>query len=125
METMNRPKSRLSISIILSLILVATLSACGSSKLDVSNVTAIIDTRSPEAFAASHIVGAINITYTTGTFLATASGFSRTGTYYIYGTTATEAGKAKGDMTSLGTKNVTNLGNFQDAQDVLPLGITK
>ncbi len=125
METINKPKTRLSLAIVLSMLLVATLSSCAPAKLDVSNVSAIIDTRTPEEFAKSHIVGAINISYAAGSYLAYASSLAHNGVYYVYGETADEAGNAKADMVSLGINQVTNLGNFSDAQNVLPLGVTK
>jgi len=125
METESRKIKRSAIAILLSAFLVASLSACAPSKLDVSNVTAIIDTRSAEDFSKSHIAGAINIGYVSGSFIGKIIFQSRKGVYYIYGTTADEAGQARNDMLSLGFKNVTNLGNFKDAQDVLPLGVKK
>jgi rhodanese-related sulfurtransferase len=125
METMNRPKTRLSIALFLSALLVVSLSACAPAKLDVSNVTAIIDTRSASDYSKSHIAGAINIGYVSGSFIGKIIFQSRKGIYYLYGTTADEAGQARNDMLSLGFKNVTNLGNIQDAQNVLPLGLNK
>lgn len=88
-------------------------------------MTAIIDTRSPAEFAKSHIVGAVNIEYVPVAFLASVAGISRKGVYYIYGRNADEVGQAVRDIQSLGVQNVTNLGNFDDAQHVLPLGVTK
>jgi hypothetical protein len=52
------------------------------------------------------------------------SEFGKSGKYYVYGADETEAGKAMGDMLSLGFTNVINLGSFKDAQRVLPLGVT-
>jgi hypothetical protein len=71
------------------------------------------------------MAGAINIGYVSGSFIGKIIFQSRKGVYYLYGTTPDEAGQARNDMLSLGFKNVTNLGNFKDAQDVLPLGVKK
>jgi len=124
METKNK-KMKLSITVALTAMIVLGLSACAPAKLDVSNVTAIIDTRSPAEFAKSHIVGAVNVEYVPVAFLASVSGLSRKGVYYIYGRNADEVSQAVRDIQSLGVQNVTNLGNFADAQHVLPLGVTK
>ncbi len=125
METINRPKTRLSIALFLSAFLVVSLSACAPAKLDVSNVTAIIDTRSPSEFAKGHIVGAVNFQYIPYVFVASVTQLNRKGVYYVYGKNADEAGKAATDLQSLGITQVTNLGNYDDAQHVLPLGVTK
>lgn len=125
METINRPKRNFSIALLLSALLVVSLTACAPAKLDVSNVTKIIDTRSPEAFAKGHIVGAVNYQYIPYAFVASVTGLDRKGVYFVYGTTSDEAGKAATDLQSLGIVNVTNLGNYDDAQHVLPLGVTK
>jgi len=124
METKNN-KAKLSIAVALSALLVLGLSACAPAKLDVSNVTAIIDTRSPSEFAKGHIVGAVNVEYVQYVFVASVTGLNRQGVYYVYGKNSEDAGKAATDMQSLGIQNVTNLGNYEDAQHVLPLGVTK
>jgi rhodanese-related sulfurtransferase len=125
METMNRSRTRLSITVVLSIIVALTLSACAPAKLDVAGVTAIIDTRSPAEFAKSHIVGAINMEYVPGAFVAAAVSLDRKGTFYVYGETADQATLATTDISSLGIQNATNLGSFTDAQNVLTVGVTK
>jgi rhodanese-related sulfurtransferase len=117
-------KLQVSLAALLAVVLVASLSACGSSKLSMDNVTAIIDTRTAEAFNASHIVGAVNIDYTLGDFIVTVVAIKKVGTFYVYGETAEQAGKAVEDMNDLGYPNVVNLGTLEDAKVVLPLGVT-
>ncbi len=110
---------------VLAVSLVAGLSACAPAKLDVSDVAAIIDLRSPEDFAISHITGATNIDYNSGGFFADASVLKKTEKYYVYGLTTEQATEGTQSIIALGITNVTNLGTFEDAQSVLPLGVTK
>ena len=112
-------------NITLVALLAVSLSSCTSAKIDVSNVTAIVDLRSPERFEESHISGAINIFYASGSFYSDAANLSRTGKYYLYGEDESEAYEGTQRFISLGMKDVTNLGSFEDAQSILPLGVTK
>ncbi|NBW73206.1 MAG: rhodanese-like domain-containing protein [Microbacteriaceae bacterium] len=105
-------------------LLVSSLAACSPGKLDVSNATAIIDTRPSAEFAKSHIVGAINIDYSAGDFSAKATSLLRNGVYFVYGSNEEEVVKAIEDMRLLGFLTVTNVGSFEDAQRLLPLGVT-
>lgn len=118
-------KLRMVFTAVLAVSLVSGLSACAPAKLDVSDVAAIIDLRSPEDFAISHIAGAINIDYNSGGFFADASVLKKTEKYYVYGLTTEQATEGAQDIIALGIPNVTNLGTFEDAQNVLPLGVTK
>ncbi|MBJ7280346.1 MAG: rhodanese-like domain-containing protein [Rhodoluna sp.] len=118
-------KLRILFTAVLAVSLVAGLSACAPAKLDVSDVAAIIDIRSPEDFAASHITGATNIDYNSGGFFAYASVLKKTEKYYVYGKTSEQATEGTQSIRALGISNVTNLGSFEDAQGVLPLGVTK
>jgi rhodanese-related sulfurtransferase len=110
---------------VLAVSLVAGLAGCAPAKLDVSNVAAIIDLRTPAEFATSHITGATNIDYTSGGFFADASVLKKTEKYYVYGKTSDQASEGTQSLHALGITDVTNLGSFEDAQSVLPLGVTK
>ena len=66
----------------------------------------------------------MNVDYSTGDYMAAVTSLKKQGKYYVYGTTEAEAGLATKDMLGLGFTNVTNLGSFEDAQRVLPLGVT-
>lgn len=113
------------VSIIFAVTIVSGLSGCAPAKLDVSDVAAIIDLRTPEQFAKSHITGAINIDYASGGFFAEASVLKKTEKYYLYGETAGQAQEGTASLMALGISDATNLGSFEDAQNVLPLGVTK
>ena len=118
-------KLRILLTAVLAVSMVAGLSACAPAKLGVSDVTAIIDLRTPDKFATSHITGSINIYFASGSFYSDAGELSRDGKYYLYGETSDEASAASESMRSLGITDLTNLGSFLDAQEILPLGITK
>jgi len=117
-------KLQVSLAALVAVVLVGTLSACGSSKLSMDNVTAIIDTRTAEAFNDAHISGAVNIDYSLGDFIVTVVAIKKEGTFYVYGETAEQAGEAVADMNGLGYPNVVNLGTLEDAKAVLPLEVT-
>ncbi len=110
---------------VLAISLTSGLSGCAPAKLDVSDVAGIIDVRTPEAFAESHITGAINIDYSSGDFLANSTSLRKTDKYFVYGESSEQASEASADLISIGVSDVTNLGSFADAQSVLPLGATK
>lgn len=117
-------KVKAGLATVLTLVFALSLSSCSGSKLEVSDVTAIIDIRTAAEFEKSHIVGAVNIDYSLNDFGATVIEYSSSGKYYLYASTEEEAAKAVGDMIGIGYKRVTNLGSFEDAQRVLPLGVT-
>jgi rhodanese-related sulfurtransferase len=106
-------------------VLIATLvSACSPGKLDVSNVTAIIDVRAEADFNTSHIVGAINNDFYEPGFSTRATSLIRSGVYYLYGDDEKQVIQAIEEMRLLGFANLTNLGSFEEAQQLLPLGVT-
>jgi len=105
--------------------LMAGLAGCAPAKLDVSDVAGIIDVRTSEEFAVSHITGATNISYEESGFLVNANTLRKTEKFYVYGTTSEQAGEAVLALRSLGMGDLTNLGSFEDAQSILPLGVTK
>ena len=118
-------KLQATMATLISVLLVSTLSACAPGKLSMDNVTAIIDTRTAEAFNESHINGAVNIDIELGDFIVTAVSIKKEGAIYIYGETAEQAALAVEYMRDLAYPNVVNLGTFADAQNVLPLGVSK
>jgi phage shock protein E len=118
-------KLQVAIAALLAVVLVTSVSACAPGKLSMDNVTAIIDTRTAEAFNESHIIGAVNIDIELGDFIVTVVSIKKSGAVYVYGETAEQAGQAVQYMRDLGYPNVVNLGNFLEAQEVLPLGVTK
>jgi hypothetical protein len=66
----------------------------------------------------------VNVAYKGGDFIVNVRELGKSGKYYVYGVDETEAGNAVGEMLNFGFKNVINLGSFEDAQRILPLGVT-
>lgn len=118
-------KLKVVFSVVIAALLISSLSSCSPAKLDVSDVSAIIDIRTADDFAAGHIVGAINNDYSIGDFIANATSLNRSGKYYVYGKNESDVAKALDDMFGMGFVNVTNIGSYEDAQRLLPLGVTK
>lgn len=116
-------KIKLGLSAAIAIVLVMSLSACSPGKLSMDDVTAVIDTRSADVYNTSHIVGAVNIDIELGDFSVTVVAIKKVGTFYVYGETEEQAGRGVQDMRDLGFPNVVNLGNFENAQNLLPLGI--
>ena len=104
--------------------LVAGLNSCSGVKLDVTDVTAIVDIRSADEFENSHIVGSINMDFDAGYFAAEATNLRRNGKYYLYGKDEAQVSKAMDELNVMGFVNVTNIGSFEDAKRLLPLGVT-
>ena len=87
-------KFKFALASIFALVLVVGVSACSPGKLDVTDVKAIIDIRTPEEFATSHIVGSINFDFERGDYLANVSLFERAGKYYLYGASEEQSASA-------------------------------
>lgn len=117
-------KLRFSLAAVLATVLVLSVSSCSPGKMDVSNVTAIIDTRPKAVYDKSHIVSAINIDYSSQDFLAFTTPLPRNGKYLLYGTNDAEVIAAINLMLNRGFPDVTNIGDFKSAQEILPLGVT-
>lgn len=112
------------IAIIVAAGLIAGLTSCAPVKLDVSDVTAIIDLRSTSEYEKSHIAGSINIDFDAGYFTAEATNLRRNGKYYFYGKDEAQVSSAMDDLSIMGFTDVTNIGSFEDAKRLLPLGVT-
>jgi rhodanese-related sulfurtransferase len=110
---------------VLAVSLIAGLAGCAPAKLEVTDKVAIVDVRTPEAFAISHMEGAINVDYSDPDFMLNAAMLKPADKFYVYGETSDQAGEAASDLMSLGLTEVTNLGNFEDAQVVLPVGVSE
>ncbi|MEY4417566.1 MAG: hypothetical protein RIQ88_4 [Actinomycetota bacterium] len=118
-------KLKLAFTAALLVALVPVLSSCSPGKLDISNVTNIIDIRSADDFAESHIVGAINIDDSQGDLVALASPLIKTGKYFLYGNDDASVADAISRLAQRGYTDLTNLGDFANAQRILPLGVSK
>jgi phage shock protein E len=117
-------KLQASLAALIAVVLLTSVSACAPGKLSMDNVTAIIDVRTAEEFEKSHIIGAVNVDIELGDFIITVVSIKKEGAIYLYGKSEEQVGLAVQYMRDLGYPNVVNLGSFEDAQNVLPLGVT-
>ena len=112
--------------LVVSLGVVAGLSACTTAeKVDMSNVTAVVDVRTPAEFAEGHLEGAVNIDYESGHFADDITKLDPAGTYVLYCRSGNRAGKALAEMQAAGFAHLTNAGGYVDASAATGLPIVK
>lgn len=111
-------------STLLGLGLTLGLAAC-SQKVDASKATAIIDVRTPDEYASGHLQGAVNINVESPEFDSQVATMDKEGIYLLYCHSGRRASIALDRMHSLGFKNLTNLGGYQDASDATGLPIVQ
>lgn len=109
------------ISVVLAGLLVATLSACGSSSgaknLGVDEFAAqvatpgviTLDVRTPGEFMEGHIDGAINIDFESGNFENEIAALDPNATYAVYCRSGNRSGQAVKVMSGAGFTNLVNL----------------
>jgi rhodanese-related sulfurtransferase len=117
------PRLRFALATVVSAVLVVGLSACSPGKLDISNVAGIIDTRPKAEFFKEHLVGSINIDYSTGDFIALTTDLPKNAKYLVYGSTDEQATAAVQAMFNRGYADVTNLGTYQNAVEMIDLPV--
>lgn len=112
-----RRLAKLLVALLVGIGIVAGVSACSSapSKIDMSNVTSVIDVRTPAEYAAGHLKGAVNIDVQAANFSSQIAKLDKNGTYVIYCKSGNRSGQAISQMQALGFKNLTNAGGFADA----------
>lgn len=88
-----------------------------------TEVTAIIDVRTPEEFAEGHLEGAVNINWQDPTFIEQVSVLDKNGTYVIYCRSGNRSAQAVDTMESIGFTNLTDAGGYLNASNAtgLPL----
>jgi rhodanese-related sulfurtransferase len=86
---------------VLVLAAAAVLTGCASGNAEVSptqTYTAIVDVRTPEEFAAGHVVGAVNIDVQSSTFDSDIAKLPREGVYLVYCRSGNRSAAAAADM---------------------------
>lgn len=113
---------------LVALIAVAGLAACSGAsveKIDMSNVTAVIDVRTPGEYTEGHLEGAANVDWQSPQFMEIMSQLPTDGTYIIYCKSGNRAGQAIQALEAEGFTNLTNAGSLQDASTATGLPIVK
>lgn len=105
---------------------VAGVSACSTpAPIDMKNVTAVIDVRTPAEFAAGHLKGAELMDIQGSAFQTQIAKLDKNGTYVVYCKSGNRAGQAVTAMQAIGIKNVTNAGSLDEASKATGLTIVK
>ena len=108
--------------ILLAIVSILTITACSNSSSGaITSVDAptflskisqpgvqIIDVRTPEEFAAGHLVGAINIDVNGSTFADSLAALDKNGTYALYCRSGNRSTIASGKMADAGFSNIIN-----------------
>ena len=122
-----RRLAKLLVALLVGIGIVAGVTACSGapSKIDMSNVTSVIDVRTPSEYAAGHLKGAVNIDVQSSSFATQIAKLDKNGTYVIYCKSGNRAGQAITQMQSMGFKNLTNAGGYADASKSTGLPIVQ
>ena len=113
-------------ALLVSVGVLAGVTACSTpEKVDMSQVTAVIDVRTPEEFAEGHLEGALNLNIEGSSFAADIAKLDPTGTYVVYCRSGNRAGKAVTAMQQIGIANVSNLGAVADASTATGIAVVK
>lgn len=106
--------------------LIAGVTACSSAApVDMTNVTAVIDVRTPSEYAAGHLQGAQLMDIQGSAFQSQIAKLDKNGTYVVYCKSGNRAGQAVTAMQAIGIKNVTNAGSLDQAAKATGLPIVK
>ena len=113
-------------ALLVSVGVLAGVTACSTpEKVDMSQVTAVIDVRTPEEFAEGHLDGALNLNIEGSSFAADIAKLDPAGTYVVYCRSGNRAGKAVTAMQQIGIANVSNLGAVADASTATGIAVVK
>lgn len=113
-------------ALLVSVGVLAGVTACSTpEKVDMSQVTAVIDVRTPEEFAEGHLEGALNLNIEGSSFAADIAKLDPAGTYVVYCRSGNRAGKAVTAMQQSGIANVSNLGAVADASAATGISVVR
>ena len=113
-------------ALLVSVGVLAGVTACSTpEKVDMSQVSAVIDVRTPEEFAEGHLEGALNLNIEGSSFAADIAKLDPAGTYVVYCRSGNRAGKAVTAMQQIGIANVSNLGAVADASTATGIAVVK
>lgn len=104
---------------------VTGLTACSAEPINMSQVTAVVDVRTPAEYASGHLEGAINIDVQSGSFAQSVAELDKNGTYVVYCRSGNRSGAAIDQMKSMGFTNLINAGGYQDASNATKLPIVQ
>ena len=114
---------------LLALVLAATLAlaACsaGSSSINVSENTIVIDVRTPSEYSEGHLDGAVNIDIENPNFATILSQLPTDGDYVVYCRSGNRSAKAVEQMKAAGFTYVTDAHGIEDASKATGIKIVQ
>ena len=126
MTTFTKTTAKTLVALVAAFALLMGVSACATSdKIDMTKVTAVIDVRTVDEFAAGHLEGALNYDVDGSDFVGQVSTLDTNGTYVLYCHSGRRAGIALDAMKTIGFKNLTNAGGIDDAAKATGLAVVQ
>lgn len=115
------------VAALIAIFAVGSLSSCSSNApIDMANVAAVIDVRTPGEFATGHLEGALNYDIQGSSFVSEINAIDRAANYVIYCRSGNRAGQAITYMQDHGfTGTLTNAGGVDEAASVTGLSIVQ
>ena len=110
-------------AILVALTATLSLTSCSAEKVDMANVAAVIDVRTPVEFTSGHLEGAVNFDIQGMSFMDELATLDPNATYLVYCRSGSRAAAAVDTMKSMGIDNVTNLGSVNDAASATGLAV--
>ena len=111
---------------VIAVFAVGSLSACSAQQIDMSQVAAVIDVRTPEGTATGYLQGAMLFNIEGAEFEAEIGSLDKSANYVVYCRSGNRAGKAIEYMKSAGfTGTLTNAGAIADAAKATGLAIVQ
>ncbi len=114
---------KLAAAILVALTATLSLTSCSAEKVDMANVAAVIDVRTPVEFTSGHLEGAMNFDIQGMSFMDELATLDPNATYLVYCRSGSRAAAAGDTMKSMGIDNVTNLGSVNDAASATGLAV--
>ncbi len=114
---------KLAAAILVALTATLSLTSCSAEKVDMANVAAVIDVRTPVEFTSGHLEGAMNFDIQGMSFMDELATLDPNATYLVYCRSGSRAAAAVDTMKSMGIDNVTNLGSVNDAASATGLAV--
>jgi rhodanese-related sulfurtransferase len=119
---------RKTVLVLIAAALAVALAGC-STQEDNTAVDAaasiVLDVRTPEEFAAGHLVGAVNIDFTADDFEQRIAELDPNGSYLIYCRSGNRSAQALTRMQALGFTDLTDLGSKESASSATGLDIVQ
>lgn len=116
---------QLLVGAVIAALVVATVTACApTEKIDLTQVAAVIDVRTPAEFATGHLEGAVNYDIQSPDFVNQIASLDKSANYFIYCRSGNRAGAAIEYLTNAGfTGTLTNGGSVANAASLTELKV--